>query len=166
MVTPGVERQTQEGVWKSLAEIRDPEIPVLSLVDLGIVRGVEVAGGAVTVRLTPTFAGCPALHVMRQEVERRLWSLGFASVRVETVLDPPWTTDDLGPAAREKLRGFGLAPPPRPAAAAALRPDDPVACPRCGSLDTELRNAFGATACRTIRYCRACQEPFEGFKPV
>ena len=166
MVTPAVDTQMLERVQNALAEIQDPEIPVLSLVDLGIVRGVEVHGDAVTVRLTPTFAGCPALHVMRQEVEQRLRSLGFASVRVETVLDPPWTTDDLGPAAREKLRGFGLAPPLRPAAAVALRPEEPVACPRCGSLDTELRNAFGATACRTIRYCRACQEPFEGFKPV
>lgn len=155
-----------EKVWKILEEIQDPEIPVLSLVDLGIVRGVVVDGASVTVRLTPTFAGCPALHVMRQAVEDRIGALGFTSVHVETVLDPPWTTDDLSPTAREKLRGFGLAPPARPAARVALRPEDPVACPRCGSLDTELRNAFGATACRTIRYCRSCREPFEGFKPV
>ena len=155
-----------ENIWNVLKEIQDPEIPVLSLVDLGIVRGVDVDGSSVTVRLTPTFAGCPALYAMRQAVIERVGALGYASVRVETVLDPPWTSDDLSPTAREKLRGFGLAPPARPAAERALHPEDPVACPRCGSLDTELRNAFGATACRTIRFCRVCREPFEGFRPV
>lgn len=155
-----------ERVWEVLRGVQDPEIPVLSLVDLGIVRGVIVEEGSVTVRLTPTFAGCPALQAMRQAVEAGLASLGFEAVRVETVLDPPWTTDDIGPEAREKLRRFALAPPQRPAASVVLHPEAPVACPRCGSFDTELRNAFGSTPCRTIRYCRSCREPFEGFRPV
>jgi ring-1,2-phenylacetyl-CoA epoxidase subunit PaaD len=155
-----------EDVWRTLGEIQDPEIPVLSLVELGIVRGVHVEGSSVTVRLTPTFAGCPALHAMREAIVERVTALGFERVQVETVLDPPWTTDDLGPAARAKLRAFGLAPPPSPAPEAVLRLEERVECPSCGSLDTELRNAFGPTPCRTIRYCLACRQPFEAFKPL
>ena len=166
MVTAPTAEMNLDRIWGVLNEIQDPEIPVLSLVDLGIVRGIALEGDSVTVRLAPTFAGCPALHVMQQAVRDRLHGLGFANVKVETVLDPPWTTDDLSPTAREKLRGFGLAPPRRPASEAALRLEDPVACPHCGSLETDLRNAFGSTACRTIRYCRSCQQPFEGFKPI
>src|SRR4030065_176396 len=121
MVTAPATEMNLDRIWQVLNEIQDPEIPVLSLVDLGIVRGVDLQGDSVTVRLAPTFAGCPALHVMQQAVRDRLHGLGFADVKVETVLDPPWTTDDLSPTAREKLRGFGLAPPRRPASGAALR---------------------------------------------
>jgi ring-1,2-phenylacetyl-CoA epoxidase subunit PaaD len=155
-----------EEVWRTLGEIQDPEIPVLSLVELGIVRGVQVEGSTVTVRLTPTFAGCPALHAMREAIVDRVTALGFERVLVETVLDPPWTTDDLGPEARAKLRAFGLAPPPSPAVEAVLRLEERVECPSCGSMETELRNAFGPTPCRTIRYCLACRQPFEAFKPL
>ena len=157
---------TVEQIWKELEGIQDPEIPVLSLVDLGIVREVILDGSTITVRLTPTFSGCPALHVMRQEVRDRVTALGFETVRIETILDPPWTTDDMSPAAREKLRAFGLAPPPAPAAEAVLHLESPAQCPQCGSQKTELRNAFGSTPCRTIRYCRSCRQPFEAFKPI
>ncbi|HET7009647.1 MAG TPA: 1,2-phenylacetyl-CoA epoxidase subunit PaaD [Anaerolineales bacterium] len=157
---------TLDQVWETLADIQDPEIPVLSLVDLGIIRHVSIEGSSVTVRLTPTFAGCPALHVMRQAILDRLSALGFEQVRAEVVLDPPWTTDDLSPEARGKLRAFGLAPPARPAAEAALRLEEAVECPHCGSMETDLRNAFGPTPCRTIRFCHACRQPFEGFKPL
>jgi ring-1,2-phenylacetyl-CoA epoxidase subunit PaaD len=152
--------------WAILGEIQDPEIPVVSLVDLGIVRDVAVDGRAITVRMTPTFAGCPALHAMRQAVADGLRAAGFEPVHVEIVFDPPWSTDQLTPAAREKLRAFGLAPPPVPAEISVMHLDEPVECPHCGSLDTELRNAFGSTPCRTIRYCRGCRSPFEGFKPL
>jgi ring-1,2-phenylacetyl-CoA epoxidase subunit PaaD len=165
-VTAGAEASSVDRVWKVLAGIEDPEIPVVSLVDLGIVRGVDVEGTAVTVRITPTFAGCPALHAMRKAVVEGLGAQGFEPVRVEIELDPPWSTDDLTPAAREKLRAFGLTPPSQPARVAVLRLEEAIACPRCGSFDTELRNAFGPTPCRTIRYCRACRTPFEGFKPL
>ena len=153
-------------VWDVLGRIQDPEIPVVSLVDLGIIREVSVEGSAVTVRMTPTFAGCPALHAMRQAVVDDLGAAGFGPVRVEIVFSPPWSTDQIAPAAREKLRSFGLTPPRVPAEAAFLHLQEPVECPRCASLETELRNAFGSTPCRTIHYCRSCQTPFEGFKPL
>lgn len=165
-MSPDATVSAADRVWEVLRGIQDPEIPVVSLVDLGIVREVAVDGSAVLVRMTPTFAGCPALHAMRQAVVDDLGAAGFGPVRVEIVFDPPWSTDQLTPAARDKLRAFGLTPPPVPAEPAVLHVADPVECPRCGSLDTELRNAFGPTPCRTIRYCRGCRTPFEGFKPL
>src|SRR4030065_323537 len=134
MVTAPATEMNLDRIWQVLNEIQDPEIPVLSLVDLGIVRGVDPQGESVTVRLPPTFAGCPALHVMQQAVRDRLHGLGFADVKVETVLDPPWTTDDLSPTAREKLRGFGLGAPRRPAPEAGLRLEEPVARPHARQL--------------------------------
>jgi len=155
-----------EGVWSELRMIPDPEIPVLSLVELGVIGGVEVDGGTVRVALRPTFAGCPALHTMRTEIRDRLTRLGAAKIEVNLVLDPPWSTDDLTPEARAKLVAFGLAPPPTPI----LRLDDVLAmprpCPQCGSSDTEVRNEFGPTPCRTIHFCRTCRQPFEGMKPI
>src|SRR3972149_3983782 len=139
MVIAPTAEMNLDRIWGVLNEIQDPEIPVLSLVDLGIVRGIALEGDSVTVRLAPTFAGCPALHVMQQAVRDRLYGLGFANVKVETVLDPPWTTDDLSPTAREKLRGFGLAPPRMQASEAALRLEAPVACPHCGAVGADLR---------------------------
>jgi ring-1,2-phenylacetyl-CoA epoxidase subunit PaaD len=157
---------TAERVWHELGRIPDPEIPVLSLVELGVISDVAVDGSAVRVRLRPTFAGCPALHAMRVEIRERLAVLGASAVDIDLVLDPPWSTDDLGPEARAKLIAFGLAPPPTPL----VRIDEvlaaPRACPRCASTDTEVRNEFGPTPCRTIHYCRSCRQPFEGMKPI
>jgi ring-1,2-phenylacetyl-CoA epoxidase subunit PaaD len=153
-------------VRAELALIADPEIPVLSLVELGVIGAVEVDGQTVRVALRPTFAGCPALHVMRAEIEERLERIGARSVVVDLALDPPWSTDDLTPEARTKLRDFGLAPAPTPI----VRLEDVLAtprrCPHCDSADTEVRNEFGPTPCRTIHYCRTCHQPFEGMKPV
>jgi ring-1,2-phenylacetyl-CoA epoxidase subunit PaaD len=155
---------TVDRVLAALGGIPDPEIPVLSLVELGVIGQVEVQGQAVRVGLRPTFAGCPALHVMEREIRGRLADLGAASVDIDLVLDPPWSTDDLGPEARAKLTAFGLAPPP------IIRVDDVVdmirTCPRCGSTDTEIRNEFGPTPCRTIHFCRQCRQPFEGMKSI
>ena len=155
-----------ERVWSELGTIPDPEIPVLSLVELGVIGAVEVDGAAVRVALRPTFAGCPGLHTMRAEIRERLTRLGADSIEVNLVLDPPWSTDDLTPEARAKLVAFGLAPPPTPI----LRVEEilamPRRCPLCGSSDTEVRNEFGPTPCRTIHFCRTCRQPFEGMKPI
>lgn len=152
-------------LWAALDEVKDPEIPTVSVVEMGIVTAVEVAGeGEVTVRATPTFVGCPALEVIRQAISRRLSQVpGVRRVQVVFQLDPPWTTDRITPAGREKLKAFGIAPPP-PLALLDLQVAPP--CPYCGSLDTHLENVFGPTACRSIYYCAACRNPFEAMKPV
>jgi len=155
-----------EQVWSALREIPDPEIPFLSLVELGVISGVTLDGSAVHVGLRPTFSGCPALHVMRAEIEGRLARLGANPVVVNLVLDPPWSTDDLGPEARAKLAAFGLAPPPTPILLLEEVLSAPRACPRCGSTATEIRNEFGPTPCRTIHYCQSCRQPFEAMKPI
>jgi ring-1,2-phenylacetyl-CoA epoxidase subunit PaaD len=159
---------TAEQVWAALAEVPDPEIPVISVVDLGVVRDVRVEEGRVHVEFTPTFLGCPALEVMRKQMEARIAQLG-AEPEVEVVLDDSWSTDRITPEGREKLRAAGFAPP------APRSPDGPqlvqlqsngFRCPYCGSRDTTLENIFGPTPCRSLRYCRDCRQPFEQFKTI
>jgi ring-1,2-phenylacetyl-CoA epoxidase subunit PaaD len=157
-----------EQVWHALEEIQDPEIPVVSLVDLGVVRDVRVDGTRVHVELTPTFLGCPALEVMRDDMARRIEELG-AEAEIEVVRDDSWSTDRITPEGREKLRAAGFAPPaPRTAEPQTLVQirGGGFRCPYCGSTDTALENLFGPTPCRSIRYCRACRQPFEQFKTV
>ena len=159
---------TADRVWAALAEVPDPEIPVVSLVDLGVVRDVEVAEGHVRVEFTPTFLGCPAVDVMRVRMEEAVRALG-AEPRVDVVLDDSWSTDRITPAGREKLRESGFAPPaPREAAAPTLVQLESHAfrCPYCGSTDTRLENIFGPTPCRSIRWCASCRQPFEQFKTI
>ena len=159
---------TAEQVWDALAGVPDPELPVVSLVDLGVVRSVEVDGDRVRMELTPTFLGCPALDVMRDRMAEVVRGLG-ARAEVRVVLDDSWSTDRITAAGREKLRAAGLAPPlPRSAGEPALVQLRPRAfrCPYCGSADTRLENLFGPTACRSIRYCAACRQPFEQLKTV
>jgi ring-1,2-phenylacetyl-CoA epoxidase subunit PaaD len=158
---------TAEQVWSALAEIPDPEIPVLSLVDLGVVKDVHVAGDRVHVEFTPTFLGCPALEVMRDAMAGRIAELG-AEPEVEVVLDDSWSTDRITPEGREKLRAAGFAPP-APRAAGELRLvqlQRGFRCPYCGSTETRLDNLFGPTPCRSIRYCESCRQPFEQFKTI
>jgi ring-1,2-phenylacetyl-CoA epoxidase subunit PaaD len=166
---------TVETVLAALEDVQDPEIPVVSVVDLGIVQAVAVDGTAVTVRITPTFTGCPALEVMRAEIRDRVLALGATAVDVPVDLDPPWSTDRVRPAAWERMKAIGLAPPLRQSrrfqADSALSLHEgpaagPVPCPFCGSRDTGLENAFGPTICRALHYCRACQQPFEAFKAL
>jgi ring-1,2-phenylacetyl-CoA epoxidase subunit PaaD len=159
---------TPEQVWDALAEIPDPEIPVVSLVDLGVVRDVAVADGSVRIEFTPTFLGCPALEVMRDAMAERVRALG-AEPDVRVVLDDSWSTDKITPEGREKLRTSGFAPPaPRSAGATALVQLDSNAfrCPYCGSTRTRLENIFGPTPCRSVRYCDDCRQPFEQFKTI
>jgi ring-1,2-phenylacetyl-CoA epoxidase subunit PaaD len=155
-------------VWMALAEIEDPEIPVISVVELGVVRGVSVEGERVRVEFTPTFLGCPALEAMRARMAEKIEELG-AEPEIEVVLDDSWSTDRITPAGREKLREAGFAPPaPRAASAPKLVQLQSAAfrCPYCGSTDTALENIFGPTPCRSLRYCRSCRQPFEQFKTI
>jgi ring-1,2-phenylacetyl-CoA epoxidase subunit PaaD len=159
---------TTAAVWDALSRIPDPEIPVISLVDLGVVTAVEVTDVHVLVDLTPTFLGCPALEAMRAAIHDELTALGVeAEVRVRT--DREWTTDRISPEGREKLRAAGFAPPaPRNAGTPTLLQLErgPFRCPWCGSTETKLENVFGPTPCRSLRYCTACRQPFEQFKTI
>ncbi len=159
---------TAEAVWEALAEIPDPEIPVISLVDLGVVKSVEIEGEHVRVEFTPTFLGCPALEVMKRELERAIEAIG-GEPEVEVVLDDSWSTDRISVAGREKLRVAGFAPPtPRAAGPTTLVQLRSKAfhCPYCGSSETRLDNIFGPTPCRSVRYCESCRQPFEQFKTI
>ena len=160
---------TAAAVWDALAAIPDPEIPVVSLVDLGVVRDVAVEdGGRVRVEFTPTFLGCPALEVMRAAMAERIRELG-GEPEIDVVLDDSWSTDRITPAGREKLREAGFAPPaPRAAGTPTLVQLTSAAfrCPYCSSTDTRLENIFGPTPCRSLRYCNACRQPFEQFKTI
>jgi ring-1,2-phenylacetyl-CoA epoxidase subunit PaaD len=159
---------TEKQVWDALAEVPDPEIPVISVVDLGVVRGVRVDDGRVHVEFTPTFLGCPALEVMRSQMAERIAALG-AEPEIEVVLDDSWSTDRITPEGREKLRAAGFAPPtPREAGGPQLvqLQSNGFRCPYCGSRDTALENIFGPTPCRSLRYCRSCRQPFEQFKTI
>jgi ring-1,2-phenylacetyl-CoA epoxidase subunit PaaD len=159
---------TAAEIWHALAEIPDPEIPVISLVDLGVIRDVEVDGSRVRVEFTPTFLGCPALEAMRDAMDERIRELG-AEPDVRVIVDDSWSTDRITPVGREKLREAGFAPPaPREAAAPTIVQLQRGAfkCPYCGSTDTRLENLFGPTPCRSLRYCASCRQPFEQFKTI
>jgi ring-1,2-phenylacetyl-CoA epoxidase subunit PaaD len=157
---------TATQVWQVLNAISDPEIPVVSLVELGIARDVQVKGEKITITITPTFAGCPAMHAMREEIVERLRAIGAEQIEVRTRLNPPWTSEWLSDETRAKLRQFGLAPPPHHRGNLEIALLEVVECPRCGSKDTVLDNAFGPTLCRSLHYCNACRQSFERFKPL
>ena len=149
---------TAEQVWAALDEIPDPEIPVISLVDLGVIRSVEVRDGHVQVEFTPTFLGCPALEFMKRALEDKV-----PGADVEVVQDDSWSTDKITAAGREKLREAGFAPP----APRLVQIQSQVhRCPYCGSTETTLENLFGPTPCRSLRYCTSCRQPFEQFKTI
>ena len=159
---------TEEQVWTAFGEIPDPEIPVVSLVDLGVIRSVDVRDEHVRVEFTPTFLGCPALEVMKRALEEAVAALG-AEPEVQVVSDDSWSTDKITPAGREKLRTAGFAPPaPREASAPRLvqLQSNVFRCPYCSSTQTRLENIFGPTPCRSLRYCDSCRQPFEQFKTI
>ena len=159
---------TEAAVWEALAEIPDPEIPVISLVDLGVVKSVAVEAERVRIEFTPTFMGCPALDVMRALMEDAVTALG-GEPDVDVLLDDSWSTDRITPAGREKLREAGFAPPaPRTQGSTTLLQLQSAVhrCPYCGSTETRLDNIFGPTPCRSVRYCTSCRQPFEQFKTI
>lgn len=158
---------TLDQAWEALRGVPDPEVPALSVVDLGIIRGIEDTGDGLRVDVTPTYSGCPALEVIEREVARALEAAGAPRVDVHRVFSPPWTTDWISDTGRQRLKAYGIAPP------GAVQ-DEPlvilgptvrhVACPFCGSADTERKSEFGPTPCKALYTCRACQQPFEHFK--
>ena len=153
----GLQTPAEDALWELLARVPDPEIPVLSIVDLGVVRYVRrAADGALHIGITPTYTGCPATAAIRSATRAALDAAGFSAVLLEEVLSPPWTSDWVTPAGRAKLLAFGIAPP-----AAA-----PVRCPRCGSPATERISEFGSTPCKAHYVCSACREPFDHFKCI
>lgn len=156
----------EQAVWALLAEVADPEIPVLSIVDLGIVRHVRFeADGRLHVGITPTYSGCPATEVIRTAVRTALDAAGYADAALEEVLSPPWTSEWLTSAAHAKLKAFGIAPPQEPVASPRHLWHAPlVTCPRCGSRATERVSEFGSTPCKAHYRCGACREPFDYFK--
>lgn len=165
---------TQQAVWNALDTVTDPEIPVVSVVELGIIQDVEVRDGEVYVAMTPTFAGCPALYLMKDEIRAAVENLGVpsADVTVEVKLSPAWTSERITESGRRKLKEIGLAPPDRvPSNGGIIALDsiaflDGVECPFCDSRDTILESPFGPTMCRTLYYCNGCQQPFEKFKAL
>lgn len=151
--------------WDAAAAVVDPEVPVLTIADLGVLRDVRVTpSGAVEAVITPTYSGCPAMTVIALEVELALAQAGFSDVRVKTVLAPAWTTDWMSEAGRAKLLDYGIAPPAKTSGRRALFGAETVDCPRCGSQATEEIAAFGSTACKALRRCLTCREPFDAFK--
>jgi ring-1,2-phenylacetyl-CoA epoxidase subunit PaaD len=152
-----------------LDEVMDPEVPVLSVVELGIIRDVGVDADCVIVTITPTYSGCPAMHVIEQDVRAALMSHGVERVEIKTTFSPAWTTDWMSADAREKLRVYGIAPPgpaDHDAPIAIGRRRAAVRCPYCGSAGTALRSEFGSTACKAIHVCGSCSQPFEEFKAI
>jgi ring-1,2-phenylacetyl-CoA epoxidase subunit PaaD len=153
-------------VRAAVEAVTDPELPFLTIADMGILRDVRLDGGAVVVAITPTYSGCPAMDVIALDIAAALARAGFPDARIERVLAPAWTTDWLTPAAREKLRANGIAPPQRAQGKRALFAEVAVACPSCGSMATERVSEFGSTACKAHYRCRACREPFQYFKCI
>jgi len=168
---------TEQAIWEWLKEVPDPEIPVLSIIDLGIVRGVRCGSpGAAKITITPTYSGCPAMVVIGEEIRATMKKHGIDDLVLETVLSPAWTTDWMSEDAKERLRAYGIAPPQRLVTIAGLetgrlssRVDsedstDLVACPQCGSTRTEIISRYGSTACKALYKCKSCLEPFDAFK--
>ncbi|MGH7128989.1 MAG: 1,2-phenylacetyl-CoA epoxidase subunit PaaD [Planctomycetaceae bacterium] len=158
---------TREDILAWLEQVADPEIPVLSVVDLGIVRDITITPAGVEIAVAPTYSACPAMEAIEQGIVRELERHGVPSPRVKRVLSPPWTTDWLSESGRRKLSAYGIAPPAGAAGKRSLRGGDrPLACPRCGSRDATRVSEFGSTPCKASYKCNACLEPFEYFKCI
>jgi ring-1,2-phenylacetyl-CoA epoxidase subunit PaaD len=156
--------ELQQRAWDVAAQVVDPEIPVLTIADLGVLRDVAVIEGHVEVAITPTYSGCPAMNMITLEIELALEREGIRNPKVRTVLSPAWTTDWMSDAGRRKLKEYGIAPPQTANSRRALFGVQSVACPQCGSGDTEVLSEFGSTSCKALWRCKSCREPFDYFK--
>ncbi len=157
----------RERAWEAAAAVVDPELPVLTIEDLGVLREIRVSGeGKIEALITPTYLGCPAMNMIVVEVELALERAGFAQPKVTTVMSPAWTTDWMSDAGKEKLREFGIAPPMDKAGRRALFGEESVECPSCKSTKTERISEFGSTSCKALWRCKACAEPFDYFKCI
>ncbi len=157
---------SKEQVYTWLEEVKDPEIPVLSLVDLGVITNVVVTDNQVDIEMTPTFVGCPALDFMKTEIREVLAKHGVEQVKIDVTFRNPWNSDMISEKGKQALKKFGLAPPPSRELFTELDVLEHAICPRCDGTDTELKNTFGPTLCRSIHYCNTCREAFEQFKPL
>ena len=156
---------TKEHILALLENVKDPEVPVISVRELGVLRDVQVVNGKVLVTITPTYTGCPAMDVMKQDIEAELHGAGITDLEVKQVLAPAWTTDWISDSGKAKLKAYGIAPPEKTADIRALKGEQPVVeCPQCGSKDTVMISAFGSTACKALWKCNSCLEPFDQFK--
>lgn len=165
MVTAAIsDADLRRRAWDAAATVVDPEIPVLTIADLGVLRDVAVNDGRVEVAITPTYSGCPAMNMIALEIELALAREGIAKPVITTVLSPAWTTDWMSEDGRRKLREYGIAPPVEGSGRRALFGEQQVACPQCGSVETELLSEFGSTSCKALWRCRSCREPFDYFK--
>ena len=164
--TPSRDAALRARAWAVAAQVVDPEIPVLTIEDLGVLRDVKVVGGKTEVFITPTYSGCPAMHVIALNIEAALEDAGFGLAKITTVLSPAWTSDWISEQGRAKLTAYGIAPPAGLAGRRALFADEQVACPRCGSTATTRISEFGSTACKALWRCNACAEPFDYFKCI
>lgn len=151
-------------IWRVASAVVDPEIPVLSIADLGVLREVRVQDGRIEVDITPTYSGCPAMNMIALEIELALEKAGLGPATVKTVLSPAWTTDWMTEDGRRKLKEYGIAPPAKAAGRRALFSEEEVACPHCGSKETAEIAAFGSTSCKSLWQCKTCREPFDYFK--
>jgi ring-1,2-phenylacetyl-CoA epoxidase subunit PaaD len=158
------DQELRQRAWETAAAVVDPEIPVLTIADLGVLRDVAINDGCVEVAITPTYSGCPAMNMIKLEIELALERRGFRNSKVRTVLSPAWTTDWMSEAGRRKLREYGIAPPQAASSRRALFGVERVTCPQCGSGDTELLSEFGSTSCKALWRCKSCREPFDYFK--
>lgn len=157
---------SEEDIWRYLEEVPDPEIPVISVIDLGVVRAVEVGeDGGVRVTITPTYSGCPAMNEIATGIRLKLLENGFRDIQIVEQLSPAWTTGWLSESGREKMKAYGIAPPLAVSSGAGLfEEESEIECPQCGSRDTEPVSQFGSTACKALYQCRTCREPFDYFK--
>lgn len=164
MTSPQIDSNT---LWKALEEVKDPEVPVLSIIDLGIVRAIDTTEDSITVTITPTYTGCPAMDMIATDIKFLLAGMGYKKITIHHTLSPAWTTDWMSEEGKKKLREYGIAPPlPRQQVCNndLFAPNEAIPCPRCNSYSTRRISEFGSTACKALYQCNDCQEPFDYFK--
>lgn len=158
--------KNMKNIWRMLEKVKDPEIPNVSVVELGMIRNVGIESGKVYVTMTPTFIGCPAIDVIKGEITKELHNSGINNLEIKISLSNPWSSDWITSEGRKKLKEFGISPPPKHRGNLNTALSESACCPYCNSDKTVLKNSFGSTQCRAIYFCNNCQQPFEQFKPI